>query len=437
MTDQERSRHDLLRLRSALFDRITGLPSLPVVFDEMRSFLDQRRAIGILHIAIGNLALAENVYGWQAFDRIVGRQAAELEAMRGSELPQGTLLAQISIHAHEVIAAIPSRSGGEDVDAAYLHDLSRQVEARMRALMLSDEFATVVPRLEPRVGFALVAENPFYRFERVVIRAVDEARARPGRSADRRRRSRGEELQQVMRDGGIQVHYQPVVDLETLEVMGYEALSRGPVGSGFESPAVLFEMSEEAGFASELDRLCRRLALDSAHGIEPGRKIFVNTRVDDLADPDWQDPHIEESLAGHALSAENLVVEIPQPGAFEETSLERLVKDLKRQGFLLAIDNLGTGYAGIQTIEKLQPDYLKVDISLVRRIDESLLQQDLLRSILSIGRRIGAAVIAEGIERAAELDVLRSHGARYGQGFLFSAAVPAILSGPMSVGKEP
>lgn len=436
MSDRDPSRHDLLRLRTALFDRITGLPSLSVMFDEMRSHLDRRRAIGLLHVSVGNLALAENVYGWQAFDRIIGRQAAELESMRGSELPQETMLAQLAIHLDEVIAVIPARASLEEVDAAYLQDLARQVEARMRARLQSEEFATIVPRLEPRVGFALLAENPFYRFERLVIRAVEEARARPGRSADRRRRSRGEEIQQVIRDGGIRVHYQPVVELETLEVMGYEALSRGPAGSGFESPAVLFELSEEAGIAADLDRLCRRLALDSARGIERTRKIFLNTRVGDLADPEWQDSNVERRLACLDLGPANLVVEIPQPGAFEETSLDRLVRDLKRRGFLFAIDDIGTGYAGIQTIERLEPDYLKVDISLVRRIDANLLQQDLLRSIISIGQRIGAGVIAEGIERSAELEVLKSHGTRYGQGFLFSAAVPTILPGPMRVGRD-
>lgn len=436
MTDHDRSRVDLLRLRTALYDRITGLPSLPVIFDDMRGLLDRRSAIGLLHIALENLAVAESVYGWQSFDRIVQRQAAVLEGMRGNELPQDTVFAQISIHVHEVIAVIPGDEDGRGVDVASLQNLSRRVEARMRALFQSEEFATIVPRLEPRVGYARLSEDPFYRFERQVVRVVDEARARPARSADRRQRSRGEEIQQVIRDGGISVHYQPVVELETLEVMGYEALSRGPAGSLFESPAVLFELCEQAGIAPELDRLCRRLALDSAQGIGRGRKIFVNTRIANLADPDWRDPRIERSLSVLDLSPSDLVVEIPQPGALDDVSLEQRVKDLRRRGFLFSIDDLGTGYSGIKTIERLEPDYLKVDISLVRRIDANLLQQDLLRSILSIGRRIGASVIAEGVERSAELDVLRSHGTRYGQGFLFSAAVPSILPGPMTLGNS-
>ena len=101
--DQNRSHGDDLRLRTALFDRITGLPSLPVLFDDMRALLDHRRGIGILHAGISNLALAESVYGWQLFDRLVARQADELGRMRGGALPEGTLLAQMSIHGSELI----------------------------------------------------------------------------------------------------------------------------------------------------------------------------------------------------------------------------------------------------------------------------------------------------------------------------------------------
>ncbi len=426
------ARPEYLRLRSALFDRITGLPALPLLFDELRELLERRRHVGILHAAIPNIEVAERVYGWQAFDRIHARMASELARLRGGVLPAKARLAQRGVHGAELIAVVPDGPGGGAVEASVLGSLAREVEAALRSVFAGDEFATVVPRLEPRVGFALLSENPFYRFERLVYRAVEEARARPLQSEERVRRSWSEELQRIIREEGIRVHYQPVVELETLEVIGYEALSRGPEGSGLESPAVMFEISREAGVAHELDRLCRRLAIASARGISPGRKIFLNTRQEHLADPEWKDRRIEQSLARIELRPGDLVVEVPHPGAFgDDTSLERFVGELKQRGFSIAIDDMGTGYAGIQSIERLVPDYLKIDISLVRGIDANLIQQDLLASLVSIGRRIGATVIAEGIESEAELRFLKAHGARYGQGFLFSAAVPGLLPGPM------
>jgi len=435
--EQDKNRLEYLRLRSALIDRITGLPSLALLFDEMRAMLDRRRAVGLIYVSSSNLPLVESVYGWRTYDRVVARQAEEVARQIGGALPTGARLAQMGIHGAELIAVLPEKPDGNDVDTPYVQARARELEAALRTLFDAEEFATLAPRMDPQVGFAFLSENPYYRFERLVYRAVEEARSQPLRRHERMRRSWGGEIQQVIRDGGIRVHYQPVVDLTNLRVIGYEALSRGPEGSALESPAVLFELSREAGVMAELDRLCRRTALESARGIGRGRKIFLNTRADLLADPEWQDGALEQRLAQVALSPQDVVVEIPEPSArSDDGALAQRVQGLKERGFLVAIDDIGTGYSGVSSIEKLRPDFLKVDISLVRRIDASLVQQDVLRSLVSIGGRAGAEVIAEGIESARELDYLRGHGARYGQGFLFSQAVPTMLPGPFAVQRE-
>lgn len=436
--DAIRLKTECLRLRGALYDRITGLPALPVLFDELRSLLDQRRAIGVLHVGVTNLPLVESIYGWQTFDRIVGEQAEAVTTMIGGILPREACLAQEGIHGEELIVVLPVPLDGSDLGAAHLQKTAAKVEGALRRLYARDDFATIVPRLEARVGFSLLSENPFFRFERLVYRAVEEARVHALRRDERRRRSWGAEIQAVIREGRIVVHYQPVVNLDTLEVIGYEALSRGPKGSGFESAAVLFARSEDAGLSAELDRVCRRAALASATGIGRSRKIFVNTRADHLADPDWQDPRLEERLAGLGLAPADLVFEFPETGAqADDSAIERSVAGLRDRGFRFAIDDIGTGYAGIHAIERLRPDYLKLDISLVRKIESNLIQQDLLGSLVTIGRRIGSAVIAEGIESEDELKFLRTHGARYGQGFLFSMATPVMVEGPFVLGRDP
>lgn len=435
--EQDRTLLDVLRLRSALIDRITGLPALSLLFDEMRTMLDRRRAIGVLHVSSPNLVLVESVYGWRTYDRVVGRQAEEVQRQVGGALPAGSRLAQIGIHGSELIAIVPEKADGGEVDTPYVQARARELESALRTLFEAEEFVTLAPRMDPQVGFAFLSENPYYRFERLVYRAVEEARSQPLRRLDRMRRSWGGEIQQVMRDGAIRVHYQPIVDLTSLRVIGYEALSRGPEGSALESPAIMFELSREAGIMADLDRLCRHTALDSARGIGQGRKIFLNTRADLLADPEWRDGEMEQRLAQLALSPSDVVVEIPEPSAsLDDDALEQNVRALKERGFLLAIDDIGTGYSGVGSIERLSPDFLKVDISLVRGIDANLIQQDVLSSLVSIGGRAGAEVIAEGIESVQELEFLRSHGARYGQGFLFSAAVPTMLPGPFAVERE-
>ena len=87
-----RYRTDYLKLRSALYDRTTGLPAFPVLFDRLRTMLDRRRRIGVLHLEVANLGQVESLYGWQVFDRILSRVARELSGAVGEELPGGTLV---------------------------------------------------------------------------------------------------------------------------------------------------------------------------------------------------------------------------------------------------------------------------------------------------------------------------------------------------------
>ena len=234
--DLVRLRTECLRLKSALHDRITGLPALPLLFDEMRRMLDERRSIGLLHVAVKNLSFVESVYGWQTFDRIVGQQAALLGRLRGMALPASAPLAQIGIHGEEMIVVVATKPDGTEVDQRYLQSLASTIESALGRLFANEEFATIVPRLEARAGYALLSEDPFYRFERAVYRAVEAARSRASGREERARRSWSDELRELIREERIVVHFQPVVALESLEVFGYEALSRGPPGAGWNLP---------------------------------------------------------------------------------------------------------------------------------------------------------------------------------------------------------
>ena len=96
------------------------------------------------------------------------------------------------------------------------------------------------------------------------------------------------------------------------------------------------------------------------------------------------------------------------------------------RGFLVAIDDIGTGYSSLQAIMEVQPDFLKIDMSLVKNIHQSLIKQDLVHSLLQVASRTRMRVIAEGIETAEEYQALRTCGVRYGQGFYFARPAPAF-----------
>jgi len=357
-----------------------------------------------------------------------------LRRLPGAELPRGALLAVNGVAGDRMVAFIPETASGKEVEPADLARMAGATRVRLEQAFDDEEWAGLSPRLAFRVGHALLSEDPFYRFERRVHAAVEEARTLSERRRRRAETVRGAELRRIIREAEIFSVFQPVVDLATGETVGHEALARGPKGSGFEMPAAMFAMSARLGVAVDLDRLCRRRAVQGSGAIGArGRgKIFLNVLPGSLRDPEWFEDSFAGLLSASSLSPRDLVLEVSERGA--DPDIDRLVSGLEAlrdRGFGVALDDVGTGYASLATIENVRPDYLKVDVSLVRGVDENLIKQELLSSLVHIARRIGAAVVAEGIESAKEADAIRAAGAPLGQGYFFAGpSAPGGSPGP-------
>jgi EAL domain-containing protein (putative c-di-GMP-specific phosphodiesterase class I) len=227
--------------------------------------------------------------------------------------------------------------------------------------------------------------------------------------------------------------FQPVVDLRSGEILGYEAFSRGPKDSPLEMPQAMFAMSSRIGVSDDLDSICRDAALKASTDVAEKGKIFLNVLPSNVEQLESKSSKVLALLQALSLDPEDLVLEFSERGADDDpeefiSCLERL----KEAGFRVALDDVGTGYASQAILERLRPDYLKLDVSLVHNINEHLIKQELLQSLVRIAERIGAAVIAEGIETEEEATTLKAAGTQYGQGYFYALPVPAgdLPAGP-------
>ena len=168
-------------------------------------------------------------------------------------------------------------------------------------------------------------------------------------------------------------------------------------------------------------------------GIATPGKVFLNVLPHALADDETQQLKMLETLHQVALAPHDLVLEFSERAAEPDPQdfVDCLTR-LKSRGFGIALDDIGTGYASQPVMEQVRPDYLKLDVSLVRGIEENLIKQELLASLIRISARIGASVIAEGVETQLEAQTLIDSGAQFGQGYLFAepAAAGTIVVSP-------
>jgi EAL domain-containing protein (putative c-di-GMP-specific phosphodiesterase class I) len=147
-------------------------------------------------------------------------------------------------------------------------------------------------------------------------------------------------------------------------------------------------------------------------------RVFINTLPATIRDPEFQGKHLIEFLDKAQITPERIVIEITEKLVIENYSLfQDAMSYFTDLGMTLAVDDVGAGYSGLETIARLRPGYLKIDVALVRDVHTSLVNREMILAIMAMGAGIDAKVIAEGIQSDEELQMLSSMGVEYGQGF--------------------
>jgi EAL domain-containing protein (putative c-di-GMP-specific phosphodiesterase class I) len=229
------------------------------------------------------------------------------------------------------------------------------------------------------------------------------------------------------------VYYQPILDIASGTVAGFEALVRwqNPT-KGIVNPAVFIPLAEETGLIVEIGRQvlhesCRQF-MDWRRSRESVKDMFlsVNLSVRQFILPDIVD-QIRTILFDTGFPGENLKLEITESVILDNTSAasEKLYA-LRSLGAQLSIDDFGTGYSSLSYLHQFPFDNLKIDRSFVSRMVDAPERAAIVRTIVHLARSLSMDAVAEGIETQAQLAGLHAMGCRYGQGFLFSKPVPAV-----------
>jgi len=222
----------------------------------------------------------------------------------------------------------------------------------------------------------------------------------------------------LLREEQLRAVFQPIVATADLDVIGYEALIRGPAGSCVESPAALFGLARTIGRQHELETACLRTIWRRFRALGLPGKLFVNVSAGMLLAQEGPGAGLEAVLAGLDIEPRRVVIEITEEQAVADYArLRRVAQRLTALGYELAIDDLGAGFASLRLWLELQPACVKLDNAFVQGIDSDLLKRSFLDAIQQLALCTGARVIAEGVETAGELALLRRLGIAHAQGY--------------------
>ncbi len=408
---------DYLRYEELLYDRFTGFPTLPVMMERGREMLERTGRMTILYIEFVRYSKLEEIYGWQKLDEVLQTTANAVrefyDHQRGTE---ENLLMVSHTGDDDFIFFTDLRAPPEEAEIR-INEIGQQLENGVRSQLEAEHGEDVAGLFGIYVGAATIFRNPKIRTERNIYRGIREA-AQAARSVENRERSRKvSDLKTTLREGAVYIEYHPIVVTATAEVYGYEALARGSL-RGLRSPEVMFSVAEEANLIWELSRLCRRRAIEGADAnLEPHQLLFLNIDPHDFRDPTFRYLDLEEMGIDHP---ERIVLEITERTAITDyPAFQEYLSRFREKGFRFAVDDAGSGYAGLGSIANLSPDYIKLDISLISGIDTNFMKQNLVETMVAFANDHGIKVIAEGVEREEEYQAVKGLGVHLTQGFLF------------------
>lgn len=267
------------------------------------------------------------------------------------------------------------------------------------------------------VGYAYVDSHASGDMDRVLLRAYLHARRLGSRPRDVASPPLYKEFQCIVERGKVTTLYQPILDFETAQVMGWEAFTRGPENTFLSSPQMLFQLAKEAGSTFRLEKVCREKALKGLGQMGPNQRLFLNNHSDEIADPNFTPGLLLEEIEAYGLKPHNIVLEFAERQGFKDMNLFfRDIERFRAKGFSIAIDDVGSGDSSLRNITLIRPDFIKFDISLVDGIDTNPYHRSMVETLLFLAQRIGARTIAVGIETETALSSLVSMGVHAGQG---------------------
>jgi diguanylate cyclase (GGDEF)-like protein len=222
----------------------------------------------------------------------------------------------------------------------------------------------------------------------------------------------------VIEAGSLTPVYQPVIDLSSGRVIGYEGLVRLPKESSFAHTGALFDAAEVAGRVHDLDRAALDVVLRGARSMDPTMSLSVNVSPRTLEAPEFSSTAFLSILRRHEMSPSRVVLELTEREAIRDADrLRTTLQAIQSAGCRVAADDVGAGNAGLRLLSQFSFDVVKIDLSLVQHAGDDR-THSVLRSIVEVAARMGATTIAEGVETSSQLRTARRLGITGGQGYL-------------------
>ncbi|MFE8696679.1 EAL domain-containing protein [Cytobacillus sp. FJAT-53684] len=304
------------------------------------------------------------------------------------------------------------------------HHCVTEIDKRMRKIIREVEknLYAEMPAAQPifDTGYMFI-EKKHYSIQEAILKANQQALA----MAEKRVRSEFNDMlytvNKIVAQKDIRMLAQPIINVATGEVKAWEMLTRGPKGTGLESPLQLFSIAKQTGMLYELEMIVFEKTLEQIKATGCTQDIFINFTPITLGNDRFIRDIKKMLLKNKSISPHQITLEITERDSIDGMdNFLYNIKVLRTLGFRIAVDDTGAGYASLHSISEIMPDIIKIDRSVIQDIDKNSVKESMLQGLLLIAREAGSLVVAEGIENKEEASVLSRNRVDLAQGYFYA-----------------
>lgn len=330
--------------------------------------------------------------------------------------------------ANEPFQMVVSDINMPEIDGLELLAVIRRISPETPVLLLTGRPSVETAVAAIRKGATSYLPKPFEAIDlkREVSRALAESEPNAGQplaSRDSQKVLAELQLNQQLDEAiaSLYMVYQPIVSISRNVPVGHEALMRCH-STSLPHPGAILDAAEKLGRIQEVGQRVRLLCARTMRTLPEDVVLYVNLHTDELSDEELYD--LDSPLSHFA---NRIVLEVTERVRLDQMpELPERLERLRKMGYRLAVDDIGAGYAGLTSFALLEPEVVKIDMALIRNINEAPLRQRLVKALTTLCRELGVDIIAEGVETIAERDTVHSLGTDQVQGYLFAKPSPSI-----------
>lgn len=423
----ERRRAEARMAYMARHDELTGLANRVQCREQLNCLLasaSEENRFTLAMVDLDHFKDVNDTYGHQPGDALLAEAARRMEAL----VPEGALLCRLGGDEFAILFPGFQQEVVAETCRTIIAEISRPFFIGENVLRIGATMGLAsAPRdssdSETLLRYADLALYAAKSGARGTVRHFE-----PAMDLAAQERTRLEnDFRNAVLKGELEVYYQPLIDLETEEVDGYEALLRwNHAERGAVSPEVFIPLAEEMGLIDIVGQQVLRTACVEAAKWPSNHKLAVN-----VSPLQFRNGHLLNSvlqaLAWSGLEPSRLELEITEAVLIEQgEQTSSLIKSIREMGIGISMDDFGTGYSSLSYLLHYPFTKIKIDKSFVLQLAKEPESRAVVRAIISLGRSLGLTVTAEGVEREDVLACLREEGCGQGQGYLFGKAMPTV-----------